>query len=974
VKHPEQCEVPGPCDEWGGVCPDPIRINELMADNDGAWIDEARETDDWVELVNTGSEPLSLLGYAISDDEDSYTFLPSATLAAGEVVLLWADATRSQGPDHMPFKLDPDGETLFLWAPDGRLVDRVSYPPLWANQSLARQPHGTGEPALCRWATPGRANGESCTAPPPPELPDDVTFAPFIWPEPYPAMPMPLALNELALDPAAFVEVQNTSPASVDLAGFSVRVAAHAPGLPWPDAASGVALSWPTATLSPGERAVLAVDAAATAAIAATEEFEGVVTLFDPAAGVVDRVDFMAWPQGAALARAPDGAGAMRFCATLTAGAANVPCDPLTSRPVHNRLRHLYTAGDFAALAAGGSAVGMDAVKVIVDMDAGDVVHLVGGDWDLHYTFVRELIDGLPHLDRCDPTESQIFYQGWAQFSQEQYFAVETRRYLLGTLLHYASNGLETLEFVTGDRIIAPQMERAFFAIVPHLDRPTAWALRPLDSRQVDEMRLCEGHLPIVGPNTPFRDVVMQPLTEGLAYGILTFVPVGELFAVPLGWQVVVITDQVPNDIPLVGGLITETFQTPLAHVNVLSRSRGTPNMALVDAHLDPRLAPLLGQLVRFEVTAGSFTLQPASPTEAEAFWAERMGTGDPLVPRLDTSVRGVVPLAGRSLADLPVIGAKAAGLAELGRVNSVRSACPGPVNVPRFAAAVALVHSLEHYQACGATTRLAELAGDPTFAADPRYRAEKLVEVQAMIRAWPVDPTLLAAVESYVSTNFGQSRVRLRSSSNTEDLEGFNGAGLYTSVAASLGDANDTLADALLEVWASLYNPRAYDERRLFRVDESAVAMGILLHRAYVSEEANVVAISRNIFEPIRGDQYYVNAQAGEASVTNPAPGIVTEQSLYNWGRTPRIETLGLSNLPNARPVLTAVEVDQITCVLRAVHDHFRAVLDPEHENRWFAVDTEVKLEHGTRVIAFKQARPYVFGHATLPTDCREF
>ena len=43
-------------------------------------------------------------------------------------------------------------------------------------------------------------------------------------------------------------------------------------------------------------------------------------------------------------------------------------------------------------------------------------------------------------------------------------------------------------------------------------------------------------------------------------------------------------TDDVPNDIPLVGGLITEAFQTPLAHVNVLSQNRGTPNAGLAGA------------------------------------------------------------------------------------------------------------------------------------------------------------------------------------------------------------------------------------------------------------------------------------------------------------------------------------------------------------------------------------------------------
>ena len=46
-------------------------------------------------------------------------------------------------------------------------------------------------------------------------------------------------------------------------------------------------------------------------------------------------------------------------------------------------------------------------------------------------------------------------------------------------------------------------------------------------------------------------------------------------------------------------GLITEEFQTPLSHVNVLSQNRGTPNMGLREAMSNPELLALEGQLGR---------------------------------------------------------------------------------------------------------------------------------------------------------------------------------------------------------------------------------------------------------------------------------------------------------------------------------------------------------------------------------------
>jgi len=864
--------------------------------------------------------------------------------------------------------------TAAIWSSAaGRRVDRITYPALAVNDSYARIPDG-GDLVICRWSTPGRANGDVCGPPPPPELPPEITFEDFAWPDPWPPTPSPLVFNEVALRPAAFIEVVNTSSGVIDLSQYSVTVAAHAPGVPWPDSSTGVALTWPAATAAPGEHVVLDVTVADVTAIAATSDYEGVVTLWS-AVAAVDRVDFLAWPTGAALARVPDTTGQLRFCSP-TSGVANDDCVAVESRAHNDRLRHFYTPGDFPALAEGGVAVGMQAVKWVVDMQAGDVVHLLSSTrWDLHYTFVREIIDGDPHLDRCDPSDASVFYAGWVAFSQREYFDIDNRRYLLGTGVRHAGSGLATMEFATGDRIIGPQIERAFFDVAAVTLVPEDWSLRPQGAAQIEQMRLIEGDVPIVDPNAPFRGMTFQPLAEGVAYGILTFVPAEELDQVPLGRQVVVVTDQVPNDIPLVGGLITETFQTPLAHVNVLSRNRGTPNMALLDARVHPEVAPYLDTLVRFEVMPGAFAIQTATPAEAEAFWQSLETGGVPLEPRLDTTERGVVPLAGRSLQDLPTVGAKAAGLAELAWVNSTRSGCPGPVPLPETPAAIAVVHSLEHLVASGAADLLAAAELDPEFRSDPRERARVLTDIRTAILVYPVDATLVSEVETFIATAFGEGRrVRLRSSSNTEDLPGFSGAGLYTSVSVELGDPNRRVDDGMRRVWASLFNARAYDERRLFNVDESKVAMGILIHPSFRSEETNGIGISRNILDPIRSDQYYINAQMGEASVANPAPGVTTEQLIYRWGRTPRLVLHAHSSLPNGVPVQSEVEVDQATCVLRAIHDHFRPLHDPLHENRWFAMDIEFKRVHGTRALVVKQARPYSFGNAERPSDCREF
>jgi len=962
-----------------------LRINEVMADDDGTCIDEAGETEDWVELVNTGAAPVDLSAFTLGDGKHLEA-LPPQTLPPGERVQFWADDQPDQGVRHLRFKISADGsDVVVLRDRSGTLVDQVDVPALGLNQAYARFPDGNGAFARCAYASPGHANGAQCGPSPPPGLPPTVEFAPYPWPDAPPGPSGPLAITEVALFPARFVEVQNTSTATVELNDVGLFLQPLTPGDPLPDG-FGVtvlpSLPWPgTATnLAPGARVLVPVASAQEADIAANPEREGILTLQRKSdRAVLDRVPFMRWPDGAALVRDVDASGRLGSRFHFNTDGTPEPTDAgvaLSARAVGDRVHQLATDGDFAALAEGGTELDSQSVKFVVDMSAGDVVHFLSGQrWDLHYRFIRERIYHQPALDRCDPAQAAEFNAGWIDFSLREYFRTD-RRFLLGTLVRWGGRGLGTVEFAVGDVITGEQMRRAFFAVTSQVPDRRAWSVRPQAADQVQRIRSVEGTLPIVDPNAPFRGQTFQPLVAATGYGVLRFVLGSELATAPLGRDVVVITDEVPNDIPLVGGLITEAFQTPLAHVAVLSKNRGTPNMALLGAHTDPRLAPLLGQLVRLEVNGAGFTVQKATPEEAAAFWEQQRPQGPRVAPRLDTTVRDLVDLRSASLEDLPVVGAKAAQIGELYQLVKAGVTCPRGVPLPNLAMGLPLVHSLEHFTASGAAAILARISADPAFASDPAVRARGLAEVQAAILAAPVEPGLLLAVTNEIRARFGsRSHVRLRSSSNTEDLPGFTGAGLYTSVSVAVDDPDPDLdvANGLRTVWASLWTPRAYDEREEALVDHASAAMGVLIEPAFPNERANGVAISRNILDPIYGDASYFNAQAGEASVTNPAPGVTSEQGTYESGRPPRVLYTSRSSL-TADPVVSTDELTALMCALGAIHKHFQARIDPSHANRWFAMDIEWKLVGPERQLVIKQARPYSFGRAEVPHDCREF
>jgi hypothetical protein len=325
----------------------------------------------------------------------------------------------------------------------------------------------------------------------------------------------------------------------------------------------------------------------------------------------------------------------------------------------------------------------------------------------------------------------------------------------------------------------------------------------------------------------------------------------------------------------------------------------------------------------------------------------------------------------------LPAIGAKAAQLAELGHVMAYGANCYGPIPVPDQSFAIPLSYYIDHFERSGAKAELEAAMQDAKFRVDLRARDAALAHVRQKILDAPVDVDLMRELEAAILQRWGRGRLRFRSSSNTEDLSGFNGAGLYESIPAEIGDSERPIDGALRQVWASLWLTRAYDEREFGRIDQSQVAMGVLVHPSFKSERANVIAISRDVLDPTRSDIHYLNAQQGEASVANPAPGVTTEQLIHHWRavpNTPVIEYQAKSSLTRGVNVLTLDDVLKISCRLAAVHDYFQVKLDPQYQNRWFAMDVEIKIVGPQREVVFKQARPYSFGRAMRPADCREF
>ena len=202
----------------------------------------------------------------------------------------------------------------------------------------------------------------------------------------------------------------------------------------------------------------------------------------------------------------------------------------------------------------------------------------------------------------------------------------------------------------------------------------------------------------------------------------------------------------------------------------------------------------------------------------------------------------------------------------------------------------------------------------------------------------------------------------RFRSSTNAEDLDDFNGAGLYDSKTGIIGDSIKTFEKAIKQVWASVWNEASYNERELFGIDQQNIAMGVLVHRSFPDELANGVIITKNIFrENIPG--ITVNVQKGENSVVKPEKGEICEQFVayhFNDGKDETdfdIDYTSNSNLNNNEPLLTRKEMSNLYDVSKKIETKMYRYW---RKNQFHPVDIEFKIVGEKRDLYIKQVRPF--------------
>ena len=168
-----------------------LRVTEFMAKNEGAWVDEVGETDDWIEIENISDDFVNYSHYDIGD-EGTRVQLPNILAEPGEIRILWADDELDQGSFHLPFKLSASGDRITLWHRGHRVQD-VEYSQLTPNEAMYLGE--SGEWHRCRWASPMNENPAECGPNREMSRADNDIFEPYVWPNPWPQPPTSHSTN-----------------------------------------------------------------------------------------------------------------------------------------------------------------------------------------------------------------------------------------------------------------------------------------------------------------------------------------------------------------------------------------------------------------------------------------------------------------------------------------------------------------------------------------------------------------------------------------------------------------------------------------------------------------------------------------------------------------------------------------------------------------------------------------------------------
>lgn len=478
--------------------------------------------------------------------------------------------------------------------------------------------------------------------------------------------------------------------------------------------------------------------------------------------------------------------------------------------------------------------------KFIIDLKTNDIYFIDVNTFNIHADFVLGV----------------LLKKAWTAENVREYnknYEREKPKFILGYLTHHVKIDKWSFAFWEGDKIgpddvvrARKRLEETFFQ--------KGMPFRP-DSPMQEKVSIDvkKRGIPIITNDTIYKSASYQAFNMGRAVGKLRVVKVGTPYeSLTFDRHEIVLLQESYPDITPVAGILATAFSTPLSHVNLRANAWGIPNAG--DKKAREKFGALEGKVVYYEVTETKIVLREATPAEIKELEGKILERKTVRLPPAQVDNPRFAMLTRMRAKDATIYGTKSANLGEIVTANLEGVNVPAGFGVPFF-------YYVQHMRANGLDKKVDAMLADPKFKTDAAYRKTALDQMREAIKAAPIDQASLDAIYKRVKVKLGGKGVFVRSSTNAEDLPGFNGAGLYDTVPNVVG--KKALGDALKLVWASVWNLRAVDEREAFGIDHEQV-FGSCLIQIGVNATAAGVLVTKNLWDPTDKNSFTINAKWG--------------------------------------------------------------------------------------------------------------
>ncbi len=431
----------------------------------------------------------------------------------------------------------------------------------------------------------------------------------------------------------------------------------------------------------------------------------------------------------------------------------------------------------------------------------------------------------------------------------EDVYIKENRRFIVGTIAWQKTVDKFTFEFYDGDLIPADQLKTTYDVINKTFYDKVYF--KPNSTRQ-DELS-AGSNLKRVTADEISKNQEYLALNTARGVGRIHIIEDINDDTLEIGYNEILVLNEVPPSLPPVAGIIITKPSTPLSHVNLLAKGWGIPNAYIKDA--DKLFKEYDTYYVEFQTNLTNYEIKIADKEILDKEQKRRESLGEVVkAPPSNLEVVKLATLKEIRAKDSIIYGAKAANLGEVANGNIKNITVPAGFAIP--------FHFYEEFmKANGFDDKIFDYQYDLDFVHNPRYRRQELEKFRAEIQKGKFDDKLRAEIIEKWKTVTGGKGVFVRSSSNAEDMPNFSGAGLYDTVPNVTEE--DKIIEAVKTVWASLWNFEAYEARERNFIKHDGTYMGVLL-QVGVDADSSGVMITTDPFDKENKGAIYISAKRG--------------------------------------------------------------------------------------------------------------